>query len=514
MPVKAKFNAEKNMPVIFVGKDVLELLSSSIYVNPLSVFREYIQNAADSIDEAAELGILKSVDEGKIRIILDYVNRRVVIRDNGCGLSNEDFSKKMVTFGASKKKDTGARGFRGVGRLSSLGYVQKLIFRSRAIGDKKVFEATWSGHKIKEILALGDPSVDLNMVVQEALTINKLNPEGFPSHFFEVELVKPRRIANDKLLNEIEIENYISQVCPCPFAPKFKFGDEISKLLAPHGRAGKYYKIYINDDKTPIFRPYQDYIEYSNSKKGKIHNLKTFKIDGIDGNLAAIVWLIHHEYMGAIPASLGIKGLRSRIGNIQIGDDRQFVEIFPEDRFCSWTIGEVHVLDGRAIPNSRRDEFEINIHLENIISNLRPLGLEIARKCRLTSQIRNRKKLFDRARDMINEKIDIIAQGVVSKQHEKSLKSEINSHLLEMRKIYEFDLFSEEDLRLLKRQLKSTEKSIKECLPRAKDNLIDSLSVQKQRIYKEVFDLIYECSPNRIVAKKLVDEIVDKLGQK
>ncbi|MCY4184298.1 MAG: ATP-binding protein [Rhodobacteraceae bacterium] len=507
-------SVKTNKPVIFVGKDVLELLSSSIYVNPLSVFREYIQNAADAIDEAVELGILKSVDEGKIRIVLDYVNRRVVIRDNGCGLSNEDFSEKMVTFGASKKKDTGARGFRGVGRLSSLGYVQQLIFRSRAIGDKKVLEATWNGHKIKEILALGDPNVDLNMIVQEALTINNLNPEGFPPHFFEVELVRPRRIANDKLLNEIEIENYISQVCPCPFAPKFKFGDEISKLLAPHGMAGKYYKIYINNDQNPIFRPYQDYIEYSNLKKAKLHNLKTFKIEGIDGNIAAIVWLIHHEYMGAIPTSLGVKGLRSRIGNIQIGDDRQFIGIFPEDRFCSWTIGEVHVLDSRAIPNSRRDEFEINIHLENIISNLRPLGLEIARKCRLTSQKRNRKKLFEHAREMINEKIDIIVQNAVSEQHSKSLKSDINLHLIEMRKVLEFDLFCAEDLRLLKRQLKSTEKSIKEFLPRTKGNLFDTLPVQERRIYKEMFDLIYECSPNRGVAKKLVDKILDNLGQK
>ena len=32
-----------------VGKDILELLSSSMYVNPLAIYREYVQNAVDAI---------------------------------------------------------------------------------------------------------------------------------------------------------------------------------------------------------------------------------------------------------------------------------------------------------------------------------------------------------------------------------------------------------------------------------------------------------------------------------
>lgn len=37
---------------IVIGKDVLELVSSAMYVDPLTIYREYVQNAADSIDEA------------------------------------------------------------------------------------------------------------------------------------------------------------------------------------------------------------------------------------------------------------------------------------------------------------------------------------------------------------------------------------------------------------------------------------------------------------------------------
>ena len=148
-------------PEIFVGKDVLEILSSSMYVNPLSIFREYVQNATDAIDDAVDLGLLPSINDGLIEINLDHIDRRVVIRDNGKGLSNKDFPARMLSFGASEKRGTDARGLRGVGRLSGLGYVQQLLFRSRAKGDTRVMEAMWDGRVVKRMLASTDRATDL-----------------------------------------------------------------------------------------------------------------------------------------------------------------------------------------------------------------------------------------------------------------------------------------------------------------------------------------------------------------
>ena len=380
---------------IFVGKDVLELLSSSMYVNPLSIFREYVQNATDAIDDAVDLGLLPSTCDGLIEINLDHIDRRVVIRDNGKGLSNKDFQRRMLCFGASDKRGTGARGFRGVGRLSGLGYVQQLLFRSRAVGDAKVMEAKWDGHVVKRMLASSNSDAGLTAVVREAVRIKTLSPDDYPAHFFEVELVKPRRIANDRLLNELEIEFFIGQVCPCPFSPEFSFGREIAALLEPHGQAGRSYKIHINGADDPVYRPYRDEVVYSDTKIAALRNFESFKIESIDGDIAAVGWLIHHDYQGAIPVSQGVRGLRARVGNIQIGHDRLLLEIFPEDRFCSWAVGEVHVIDPRVVPNGRRDEFEPNTHLDNIIAHLRPVGAGVARECRISSQKRNRLKTFE-----------------------------------------------------------------------------------------------------------------------
>lgn len=500
-------------PEVFVGKDVLELLSSSMYVNPLSIFREYVQNAADAIDDAVSCGLLPSLEEGRIEINLDHIDRRVVIRDNGKGLPNNGFSARMLSFGASQKRGTDARGFRGVGRLSALGYVQQLVFRSRAEGDTKVLEATWDGRVVKRLLASAGVDTDLPTIVREAVTIKQLDPEDFPTHFFEVELVKPRRIANDRLLNEMEIEGFIGQVCPCPFAPDFFFGEEIAGMLALHGRAGNSYCVHINGSETPVYRPYRNEVAYSDSKKTSLRSLKFFEIESIDGGAAAVGWLIHHDYQGAIPVAQGVRGLRARVGNIQVGHDRLFLEVFPEDRFCSWTIGEVHVLDARVVPNGRRDEFESNAHLDNIIAHLRPIGAEVARECRLSSQKRNRLKTFELAADKINAKLEVLKQGVVSESYAKSIKAEVGSLLSEMAKVVEYDLFEDGERGALRGQLREIEEAANAYTSKAEGDILENLPEQSRVAYKEIFDLIYDCSVNQVAAKSLIDRMLDRLSR-
>ena len=52
---------------IVIGKDILELLSSSMYVDPMTIYREYVQNAADSIDEARGTGELGQRERARSR---------------------------------------------------------------------------------------------------------------------------------------------------------------------------------------------------------------------------------------------------------------------------------------------------------------------------------------------------------------------------------------------------------------------------------------------------------------
>jgi len=509
-----KDNNDFDKPVVFVGKDILELVGSSMYTDPLSIFREYIQNATDAIDDAIAMGLLSSIHDGIIDINLDHIDRRIVIRDNGKGLSNQDFTKRMLSFGASEKRGTDARGFRGVGRLAALGFVQQLVFRSRAEGDAEVLEACWNGPAIKHMLTSNDLDLDLLSVVKNSVTISRLEPKGYPMHFFDVELVKPRRIGSDRLLNEVEIESYISQVCPCPFSPEFSFGEEIAELLAPHGRAGKTYRIHINGAEKPVYRPYHDQVEYSTAQQASLYSLKTFEFESIDEKIAAIGWLIHHDYQGAIPSALGIRGLRARVGNIQIGHDRLLHEIFPEDRFCSWTIGEIHILDSRIVPNGRRDEFESNMHYDNIIAYLRPIGAEVAQKCRASSQKRSRLKTFKIASDKIYAKLDILEQGAVSKRAANLIKGEIWKLLTDMRKVVDFDLLDDEDRYNMRIHLVKIEEEVNIESTDNESDILKFIPANKRAIYSEIFDLIYDCSVNQVAAKCLIDRVLSHLSRR
>ena len=96
------------------------------------------------------------------------------------------------------------------------------------------------------------------------------------------------------------------------------------------------------------------------------------------------------------------------------------------------------MLDGRVLPNGRRDEFESNAHLDNIIAHLRPVGAEVARECRVSSQKRNRLKTFELAADKVYERLDILKQAAVSERYVKTIKAEIGSLLSEMRKAVDF----------------------------------------------------------------------------
>ena len=90
---------------IVIGKDILELLSSSMYVDPMSIYREYVQNAADSIDEARAQGILEA--DGRVDLKIDPSTRSVTITDNGTGLRHDEFVARLTAFGASTKREIG-----------------------------------------------------------------------------------------------------------------------------------------------------------------------------------------------------------------------------------------------------------------------------------------------------------------------------------------------------------------------------------------------------------------------
>ena len=136
---------------------------------------------------------------------------------------------------------------------------------------------------------------------------------------------------------------------------------------------------------------YSSVIALTGDKEDHFREFEEVRVPSIDSQQdAAIGWIAHSSYLGAIPKANRIRGIRARLGNIQIGDERVFEHLFEEERFNLWCVGEMHILDERIVPNGRRDYFEQNPHLRNLENHLSPIFRQIAARCRAASSNRNR----------------------------------------------------------------------------------------------------------------------------
>lgn len=498
----------KSLPVR-VGKDLLELVSSAMYVEPLTAYREYLQNAADAVDEARRLGLLGDHEAGRVEIRLDQAARVVRIRDNGAAIPQAEVADRLLALGGSAKRGTEARGFRGVGRLAALGYAQYLTFRTRGPNDSEVTEVTWDGRRLRTALA-DAASGDLAAVVASVVDVVTTAPnEDYPERFFEVEIGRIVRQRGDRLLDPSAVEAYLAQVAPVPFAKDFRHGAAITEALKAAGPLGEL-EVTI-DGAEPITRPHRDTISLGTNTT-ELQELALMELPGMDGGLAAVGWFAHHDYLGAIPNAALVKGVRVRAGNVQVGDHTILEQIFPESRFNSWTVGEVHIFDRRIVPNGRRDEFEANAHHANLVNQLSPVGRDVARRCRTSSNRRSKIREFEFAEKDALERLAVIDQGAMSIGAQASEMGRVAQAIMKMRKVLETDFLEPE----IKAPMAAAVGRIEEAADQVGDGTpadpLDMIAPDERDTYRQVFNLIYECSVNRVAAKSLVDKIIQRLA--
>ena len=496
------------LPEIVIGKDLLELVSSAMYIDPMTVYREYVQNAADAVDAARATGALTSAEPGRVDISVDPVMRTVKIRDNGCGVPFRDFGWKLAALGGSAKRGTSTRGFRGVGRLAGLAYAQELIFRSRVAGEADVSQLRWNCRQLKAVLRDASDHSGAAELIRTVTSLERVEFDGAPERFFEVEMRGMIRLRNDRLMSPLAISNYLSQIAPVPFSPAFGLGAELSEALSRHLDLCELH-IRIDDGEDPIYRPHRDSLSLSDKQRVNFDCLDFIEIPCIDEGIAAVAWVLQHEYEGALPTGTLLKGLRLRAGNIQVGGHNLLEDIFPEARFNSWSVGEVHVMDRRIVPNGRRDNFEQNVHFHNLVNHLTPTARDISRRCRTSSVRRRWERELELYAQSVAETIGIIVQGSVNRAKREQLALSVEQTLLRMSKIAGRKLLADTASDLETRIV-----ALREGLGAAMNDSaalsspLMRLPEAKRKTYEHFFELVYECSINRVAAKALIDRIL------
>ena len=363
------------------GAGLLGLVTTGMYDAPLSMYREYIQNAADTLARSGLPG------RARVDIEIDISKRRIRIRDNGPGLSHEQALERLLPIGRSDKTLGIDRGFRGVGRLAGLAFAKAVSFTTRASKDQSVTRVTWHSDQLPELTCTES---ELEEAILDCVDVETLPGSGHPDHFFEVEVADVARHSAGLLLNRDAVRDYIGEVCPVPMGSEFPFADRVEGLF--HGaEAPLTVEVLLQGDAGPIERPYGKSIRLSANKAAEFTDFQVIRIPSVDGNGEAVVgWIAHSSYLGAIPGEQRVRGIRARVGNIQIGDDAVFRNLFTEERFNRWCVGELHILDSRITPNARRDYFEPSPHLRNLENQLIPVLRNISTRCRRESTARNR----------------------------------------------------------------------------------------------------------------------------
>lgn len=391
-------------PGVTVGPSILGLVTSGNYDNPLSIYREYIQNAVD------ELSQMDGV-EGQVEITIGRRQNRVSICDNGPGLTYQECLEDLVPIAQSKKCPGRDRGFRGIGRLSGLAFAESVTFFTRASGRDPVTRVIWSKP------SLGDQN-NSQQATQQGLSnkvkVDTLDDRDYPDRFFRVELDGVSRHSAGVLLNREAVRGYISEVCPVPLASHFPFSEDVQTIFPPQ-QPQYSLRITLNGEGQPVQRPHGALIALASNKKDRFHEFEEIRVPSIDGRCdAAVGWVAHSSYLGAIPKGTRIRGMRARQGNIQIGDERLFDHLFEEERFNRWCVGEVHILDPRIIPNGRRDYFERNPHLRNLENHLAPIFRQLSARCRAASSSRNKQKRITSAVADIEAMFELAASGYLA----------------------------------------------------------------------------------------------------
>ncbi len=416
------------MDRITIGKYTLESLTTGMYVDPYVLYREYIQNAADSIDKAVSSNIIRK-ENSEIRINILKEKQEIIISDNGVGISKDKVYGALLNIGDSEKRVGTNKGFRGIGRLSGLGYCDKIIFETSILGESITSSVTFDSIKLQELLS-PEKYEDLTLediIIKSSKIEHK--EEDKEKHFFKVKLVNVNK--KMKLLEFDRVLEYIQETAPVPYnIESFKFGKDINNKLNELNIKIDEYNLFLctENQEIKVYKPYRSKIIVDLKRKilDEVTNIKMHIIrnDLKDNKLVALVWYGENNLFGTIIEEK-IKGFRIRKSGLLIGDRFSANSIFKEERFNGWIIGEIIILDQKIIPNARRDDFEKNDDYLFLYKKLNRIGENISDEIRIASKNRTEqlkvkkntiKKDSVQKKYSIYEKIDKIVEGIASKE--------------------------------------------------------------------------------------------------
>ena len=200
---------------------MIELLAAQIYPTSLALLRENIQNAFDAILLRHHLG---QTFEPRIEVSVEPL--RIIVSDNGIGMSQNDFRNHFWRAGSSSKNTEDARaagvvGTFGIGAMANFGIAEKLIVESESVvtNERTRCSATRSTLSVTEDCIdfekcelIGNPGTVVTAIIQADKIINVSEAETYISQF--VAFLSIDVFVNGRKLSGQSIENGVPDLKP------------------------------------------------------------------------------------------------------------------------------------------------------------------------------------------------------------------------------------------------------------------------------------------------------------
>lgn len=359
-------NSMQNIDNPVIGIDLLKMLMLQLYSNPRCIYREYIQNALDSINEAVKLGILSQEKDGRVSIII--TNNDISIEDNGTGIRSDKAVKILTDIANSVKNGVDTAGQFGVGRLSGGGYCEILEFETTYKGEDVSTIVSLDTRKLRKMVEKKETDISAEDAMREICTTHT-SPAKAEEHKFTVRL-KNVIYSREILLDIDEIKNYITEYAPidysvpfnslinsCPqteFVKKHKQIDKIRVSLNDHSDIEKGYGVTIVGTGDPIER-----IRYFELPKHPKY-----------GSLGW-GWYAVTEFSVQINEDKdGCAGIRLRKHNISL-DKNILNTCFKESRGNKYFYGEIFITNDNIVPDSGRQGLAAGEEADALITEIK-----------------------------------------------------------------------------------------------------------------------------------------------
>ena len=198
---------------------VVQLLAKQIYQSPLALLRENTQNAFDAIRER-----LHGQPDFDPLIEISVSPDKIIISDNGIGMTPDDLQKHYWTAGSSSKNNDAARaagvvGTFGIGAMANFGIADRLIVETESAksGERTICRADRSRLDLKkdcierELLPpKGEPGTTIEAYVSATEQISVQKSQNYIAEF--VSLVDLPVRVNGVIVSQKQVEELIPPV--------------------------------------------------------------------------------------------------------------------------------------------------------------------------------------------------------------------------------------------------------------------------------------------------------------